>query len=80
LIIGLYVDEDLIFANDESEKLRVKNVLMPRFEMKELRKAQKVLGIRTRQEKRTEKLIKPTLLMLFLTHLKLQVVKLLRHQ
>jgi hypothetical protein len=43
LIIALYVDQAVIFANDESEKLSVKNELMSRFEMKNLGKGQKVL-------------------------------------
>ena len=42
LIIALYVDQAVIFANDESEKLSVKNELMSRFEMKDLGKARKV--------------------------------------
>jgi hypothetical protein len=56
LITTLYVDDALIFATDESEKLNVTNNLVSRFEMKDLGKGPKVLGIRIRDEKGVVKL------------------------
>jgi hypothetical protein len=52
LFIALYVDDLLLFSNDESEKCYVKNHLMSKFEMKDFGEAKNVLGIRRRAEKK----------------------------
>lgn len=51
LIIVLYVDDLLLFSNDEIQKLLVKKELMSKFEMHDLGKARSILGIRITQEK-----------------------------
>lgn len=51
IIIALYVDDLLIFSNDEVQKEKIKRDLMLQFEMQDLGKAKSVLGMRIIQEK-----------------------------
>ena len=50
MIIALYVDDLLIFSNDEAERKNVKKVLSSEFEMKDLGDVRKVIGVRIRKE------------------------------
>jgi hypothetical protein len=50
LFIAFYVDDLLLFSNDENEKFHVKNQLMSKFGMKYFGEAINVLGIRVRRE------------------------------
>ena len=52
MIIALYVDDLLIFSNDEAERKNVKKVLSSEFEMKDLGDVRKVIGVRIRKEKK----------------------------
>lgn len=51
IIIALYVDDLLIFSNNEEENIKIKKELMLRFEMQDLGKAKSILGMRIIQEK-----------------------------
>jgi transposase InsO family protein len=51
IIIALYVDDILIFSKDTSEKKKLKEELMRTFEMKDLGRANQVLGMRLIQDK-----------------------------
>lgn len=45
IIIALYVDDLLIFSNNEEENIKIKKELMLRFEMQDLGKAKSILRI-----------------------------------
>lgn len=50
IILAIYVDDMLIFWNDAKEMQRVKQDLMSKFEMKDLGKAELILGMRIMQD------------------------------
>lgn len=50
VIIGLYVDDLLLFSKDESSMREMKKLLNRKYQMKDLRPAQYVLGIQIRRE------------------------------
>jgi hypothetical protein len=49
LIVALYVDDIFLFSNNSSAKLKVKQELMARFNMKDLGPAKHVLGMRVQR-------------------------------
>lgn len=51
MIIILYVDDILIFSNNESDKIRLKEILMSKFKMKDLGSVRCFLGIRVEIKK-----------------------------
>lgn len=51
MIIILYVDDILIFSNNESNRVKLKEILMSKFKMKDLGSVKCFLGIRVEKEK-----------------------------
>jgi Reverse transcriptase (RNA-dependent DNA polymerase) len=55
IVISIYVDDLLLFSNNESKKVWLKNQLSERFAMKYLGEARNILGVRITQDKKNKK-------------------------
>lgn len=56
VVLGLYVDDILFFANNNNEASEIKRMFESKYKIKDLGVAKKVLGINVKQEKGTIKL------------------------